>query len=89
MHLVDNSVVQAMEMRSIVVEAILESKINQIRILNVLNISKLHANLLSVNKLLSNSLKIHFNLNAYIVNIVMVKSLRLHHVNKTYTKSIL
>ena len=78
-----------MEMRSIVVEAILESKINQIRILNVLNISKLHANLLSVNKLLSNSLKIHFNLNAYIVNIVMVKSLRLHHVNKTYTKSIL
>lgn len=89
MHLGDNSVVQAMEMRSIVVEAILESKINQIRILNVLNISKLHANLLSVNKLLSNSLKIHFNLNAYIVNIVMVKSLRLHHVNKTYTKSIL
>ena len=89
MHLGDNSVVQAMEMRSIVVEAILESKINQIHILNVLNISKLHANLLSVNKLLSNSLKIHFNLNAYIVNIVMVKSLRLHHVNKTYTKSIL
>ncbi len=89
MHLGDNSVVQAMEMRSIVVEAILESKINQIRILNVLNISKLHANLLSVNKLLSNSLKIHFNLNAYIVNIVMVKSLRLRHVNKTYTKLIL
>ena len=66
-HLDDNNVVQAIGMESIVVEAILEGKINQIHIKDMLHVSKLHANLLSVSKLVSNDLKIQFNLNECIV----------------------
>ena len=66
-HLDDNSVVEAIGMGSIIVEAIVKGKINQIRIKNVLHVSKLHANLLSVSKLVSNGLKVQFNLNECIV----------------------
>jgi hypothetical protein len=48
-------------------EAILEDKMNQIHIKDVFHIPKLHANLLSVSKFVSNGLKIQFNLNKYIV----------------------
>ena len=51
----------------IVVEAILEDKINQSRTKDVFHISKLQANLFSVNKFVSNGLKVQFNLNKYIV----------------------
>ena len=54
----DNNVLQAIKMDSIVVEAILEGKINQLHIKNVFNVPKLHANLLSVSKLVSKKLKI-------------------------------
>lgn len=63
----DNNIVQTIWMRSIVVKSILESKINQIHIKNVLYVPKLHANLLSVNKLMSNGLNVQFNLNEWIV----------------------
>ena len=55
-------------MRSIVVKVIFEGKINQICIKDVLHVSKLHADFLSVNKLMSNGLKVLFNLNQCIVN---------------------
>jgi hypothetical protein len=66
-HLIDNSVVQAIGMGSIVVEAILEGKINQIHIKDVFHVSKLYANLFSVSNFLLNGLKVQFNLNEYIV----------------------
>jgi hypothetical protein len=66
-YLDDNSVVQAFGMESIVVEAILEDKINQICIKYVFYVPKLHANLFLVGKLVSNGLKVQFNLNKCIV----------------------
>ena len=66
-HFGDNSVIQTIGIRSIVVEAILEGKNNQICIKDVFHISKLHSNLLSLSKLVSNGLKIQFNLNECIV----------------------
>ena len=48
-------------------ETILKGNINNIRIKYALNMSKLHANLLSVSNLVSNNLKIQFNLNECIV----------------------
>lgn len=58
-HLGNDGVVQTIGMRSIVVEAILKSKINQIYIYNMLDVSKLFINMLSVGKLVSNGLKVH------------------------------
>ena len=58
LYLDDNSVIQAIGMRSIVTETILKGKINQIRIKDVFHVSKLHVNLLSVSKLMSNGLKV-------------------------------
>ena len=54
-------------MGSIVVEAILEGIMNQIRIKDMHYVPKLHPNLLSVSKIVLNGLKAHFNLNEYIV----------------------
>ena len=62
-----NGVVQAIKMGSIIVKAILEGKINQICIRDVLHVSKLQANLLSMSKFVSNCLKVQFNLNECIV----------------------
>jgi hypothetical protein len=67
MHLGDNSVVQIIGMGSIILEAILKDKINQFCIKHVLHAPKLHANLLSISKLVSNGLKVQFNLNKCIV----------------------
>ena len=66
-HLINNNVVQAIEKGFIVVEAILEGKINQICIKNVFHVPKLHINLLSMSKHVSNGSKIQFNLNKCIV----------------------
>lgn len=62
-HLDNNNIVQDIRMGSIVVEAILEGKINQICIKYVLHVCKLHAKLFFVSTLGSNGLKIQFNLN--------------------------
>ena len=56
-----------MGIRSIIVETILEDKINQICIKDVLHVFKLYANLLSVNKLALNGLEVQFNLNEWFV----------------------
>ena len=63
----DKNVLQNLGMGSIVVKIILENKINQIHIKDMLNIPKLYVNLLSINKLVSDGLKIQFNLNECIV----------------------
>ena len=67
MHLGANSAIQDIGMGSIVMEAIIEGKVNQIRIKYVFHIPKLHVNLLSVTKLMLNRLKVWFSLNKYIV----------------------
>lgn len=56
-YLDDNNIVQTIGMRSIVMEIILEDKIKQICINDVFYVLKLHVNLLSVNKLVSNGLE--------------------------------
>ena len=66
---------------------ILEDKVNQICIKNDLSIFKLHANLLSMSKLMSNGLRIQFNLDKCMSNLMMVKQLQLRHANKTCTIS--
>ncbi len=66
-HLGDDSVVEAIGMGSIVVEVVTRGKMNRIRIENALHVPKLHANLLSVSKLVSSGLKVQFNLNECIV----------------------
>jgi len=66
-HLGDDSVVEAVGMGSIVVEVITRGKMNRIRIKDALHVPKLHANLLSVSKLVSSGLKVQFNLNECIV----------------------
>ena len=66
-YLYDNSVVQAIGVGCIFEEAILEDKINQIYIKDVLHILKLQINLLLVNKLVSDGLKVQYNLNKCIV----------------------
>lgn len=50
-------------MESIIIEAIIKGNINKIHIKDAFNVSKLHANLLSVSKIISNGLKIQINLN--------------------------
>lgn len=74
-HIGDTSVVQTMKMTSIVVEAILEGKINEIHIKNALYISKLYANLLSVSKLVSNGVKPQLNLSACILKSCNIKAI--------------
>ena len=62
-----NNIVYAIGMGSIVMEAILEGKINQTYKKNVLHVPKLFVNLLSVNKFVSHALNVQFNLNECIV----------------------
>lgn len=57
-HLGDNNIVQTIEMRSIIMKAMLEGKINQICINDVLHVPKLHTNLLPMSKIVSNGLKV-------------------------------
>ena len=61
-HLDDNSIVKAIGMIFIIMEVMLKCKIDQICITNTFNVPKLHANLFSVSKFVSNGLKMHFNL---------------------------
>ena len=68
----DYSIVKVIGMRSIIVETIVRDKIDQIRIKDALNESKLHANLFSVSKLVLNNLKVQFNLKK-----ILCKSLEL------------
>jgi hypothetical protein len=56
-HMGDDSIVEAIGMGST----------KRIRIKDVLNVPKLHANLLSVSKILSNGCKVQFNMNECIV----------------------
>ena len=66
-HLGDNGIIQAIGKEFIIAEATFEGKINQIHIKDMLHVPELYANLPSVNKLMSNSLKVQFNLNKCIV----------------------
>lgn len=66
-YLDDDSVVEAIGMGCIIGEIIVKGKIKIICIKNTFHVPKLQANLLSVNKLLLDGLKVQFNLNEYIV----------------------
>ena len=61
-HLGNNSVIKAIGIISIIVEAILKEKIARICIEKMFKLSKLHANFLSVSKFVSHGLKVKFNL---------------------------
>ena len=66
-HLGDYSILEAIGIGSIVVEVMVRDKINKIRINECLHVPKLHANLLSVSKLVSSGLKVQFNINECII----------------------
>lgn len=68
-HLGGNSIIKTMRMGSIVMEVIMKSKANRIRIKDVLHVPKLQANFFSINKFLSSRLKVQFNLNECIFEI--------------------
>jgi hypothetical protein len=63
----DDSIVEAIGMGSILVEVMVKGRIGRIRIKDVLHVPKLHANLLSVSKILSSGCKVQFNMNECIV----------------------
>lgn len=63
MNLNDNSIVKVIKIESIVVEAIVRGKINRICNKDAFHVHKLQAQLLLVSKLVSNDLKVQFNLN--------------------------
>jgi transposase InsO family protein len=66
-HMGDDSIVEAIGMGSILVEVMVKGQTNRIRIKDVLRVPKLHANLLSVSKILSSGCKVQFNMNVCIV----------------------
>ena len=68
-HLDNNSVVEVIKMRYIIMKVIMRSKINRICIKYALHVLKLQTNLFLVNKPVSNSLKVQFNLNEYFVRV--------------------
>jgi hypothetical protein len=68
-HLGDDSILEAIGIGSIVVEVMVRGKINKIRINECLHVPKLHANLLSVSKLVSSGLKVQFNFNECIIRV--------------------
>ncbi len=53
--------------QSILVEVMVKGRIRRIRIKDVLDVPKLHANFLSVSKILSSGCKVQFNMNECIV----------------------
>ncbi len=67
MHMGDDSIVEAIGMGSILVEVMGKGRTKRIRIKDVLHVPKLHANLLSVSKILSSGCKVQFNMNECIV----------------------
>jgi hypothetical protein len=66
-HMGDDSIVEAIGMGSILVEVLVKGRTKRIRIKDVLHVPKLHANLLSVNKILSSGCIVQFNMNECIV----------------------
>ena len=66
-HMGDDSIVEAIGMGSILVEVMVKGRIRRIKIKDVLHVPKLHANLLSVSKILSSGCKVQFNMNECIV----------------------
>jgi hypothetical protein len=66
-HMGDDSIVEAIGIRSILVEVMVKGRTRRIRIKDVLHVPKLHANLLSVSKTLSSGCKVQFNMNECIV----------------------
>jgi hypothetical protein len=66
-HLGDDSILEAIGIGSIVMEVMVRGKINKIRINECLHVPKVHANLLSVSKLVSSGLKVQFNINKCII----------------------
>lgn len=66
-YLNDKNIIEAVGMRTMVVKVIMKDKVNGIYIKNVYHMPNLHANLLSMNKLVSNGLKMQFNLNESLV----------------------
>ena len=67
MYLDDDSVMKTIEIDSIFTEVMVKKKKKKNHFKDVLHVRKLQANLLSVSKLLSNGLKVQFNLNNYIM----------------------
>ena len=63
----DNGMVEALGKGSMLVESHVKGKVRKIRIYDVLHVPKLHANLLSVGKLIARGLKVHFNKSGCIV----------------------
>ena len=63
----DNGMVEALGKGSILVDSHVKGKVKKIRIYDVLHVPKLHANLLSVSKLVSRGLKVHFNKSGCVV----------------------
>ena len=71
----NDGMVEAVGMGSIVVEIDVKSKLQRIRFKDVLHMPKLHANLLSVSKLVSGGLKVHFSMMGCVVRAAHIKML--------------
>jgi hypothetical protein len=69
-HMGDDNIVEAIRMGSILVEVMVKRRTKRIRIKDVLHVPKLHANLLSVSKILSSGCKVQFNMNECIVRVM-------------------
>ena len=65
--LVQNDMMEMVGKVSILVESQVKGQIKRITIHDILHIPKLHANLLSVSKLASKGLKVHFNVMGCVV----------------------
>jgi hypothetical protein len=63
----DDSIVEAIGMGSILVEVMVKRRTKRIKIKDVLLVPKLHANLLSVSKILLGGCKVQLNMNECIV----------------------
>src|SRR5450631_1333284 len=57
----DNGMVEAVGKGSLLVETRVKGRVRSIRMHDVLHVPKMHSNLLSVSKLISKGLKVHFN----------------------------
>lgn len=58
-----DKIIEAIDMRSIIVKNIVRGKINRIPIKDAFHVSKMQVNMFLVKELVSNNLKIQFNLN--------------------------
>lgn len=84
-----DKVIKSIDMRSIIVKNIVRGKINRIPIKDAFHVSKLQANMFLVKELVSNNLKMQFNLNKRFVKLVIVKPLQLRYGKKICMKLIL